>query len=129
VAYSVQLRFDQDLAQRVRALWAALEAIGADSFGVGGKPAPHISLAVYDDEDAVDEAAAERLIERLPARHAPIEVAFASFGVFSTEENVLFLAPVVTPGLLDLHSAYHAMAAALPVTCRTYYLPGRWVPH
>ena len=90
---------------------------------------PHISLAVYDDEDEVDEAAAGRLVERLAMRHAPIEIAFASFGVFSTEENVLFLAPVVTPALLDLHAAYHAMAAALPATCRMYYLPGRWVPH
>ena len=129
MAYSVELRFDQDLAQRVRALWEALEAIGASSFGAGGKPVPHISLAVYDDEDEVDEAAAGRLIERLAARHAPIEVAFASLGVFSTEESVLFLAPVVTPALLDVHAAYHAMAAALPATCRTYYLPGRWVPH
>jgi hypothetical protein len=128
-AYSVELRFDQDLAERVRALWEKLGAIGAGSFGAGGKPVPHISLAVYDHDDEVDEAAAGRLIERLAARHAPIEIAFASFGVFPTEENVLFLAPVVTPALLDLHATYHDTAAALPATCRSYYLPGRWVPH
>jgi 2'-5' RNA ligase len=90
---------------------------------------PHISLAVYDDEDEVDEAAAGRLIEHLAGRHAPIEVTFASLGVFSTDENVLFLAPVVTPALLDLHAAYHAMAEELGATCRAHYLPGRWVPH
>jgi 2'-5' RNA ligase len=129
VAYSVELRFDQDLAERVRALWEKLGVIGAGSFGAGGKPVPHISLAVYDHEDEIDLAAAGGLIERLAARHAPIEIAFASFGVFPTEENVLFLAPVVTPALLDLHATYHDMAAALPATCRTFYLPGRWVPH
>lgn len=129
MAYSVELRFDENLAQRVRALWAALGAIGAGSFGAGAKPVPHISLAVYDDEDEVDETAAGRLIERLAGRHAPIEVTFASLGVFSTEENVLFLAPVVTLALLDLHAAYHAMAEELGAACRVYYLPGRWVPH
>jgi hypothetical protein len=36
---------------------------------------------------------------------------------------------VVTPALLDLHAAYHAMDEELGATCRVYYLPGRWVPH
>jgi 2'-5' RNA ligase superfamily len=129
VAYAVELRFDEDLAERVRALWQALEQIGVGSFGPGGGPVPHMSLAVYDDEDQVDEPAASRLVAELAGRGAPLEIAFASLGVFSTEENVLFLAPVVTPALLDLHATYHAMAERLDATCRPHYLPGRWVPH
>lgn len=127
--YAVELRFDEDLARRVRALWRALVEIGAGSFGPGGEPVPHLSLAVYDDEDEVDAAAASDLVAELAARGARSEIAFASLGVFPTEENVLFLAPVVTPTLLDLHAAYHAMAQHLGATCRPYYLPGRWVPH
>lgn len=127
--YSVELRFDPDLTRRVRALWQSLEEIGAGSFGPGGEPVPHISLAVYDDEDRVDEAAASGLVERLVATRGPIEITFAGFGVFPTEENVLFLAPVVTSTLLDLHASYHAMADDLSASCRAYYLPGRWVPH
>jgi hypothetical protein len=42
---------------------------------------------------------------------------------------VLFLAPVVTPALLELHATYHAMAKRLEAACRAHYLPGRWVPH
>ena len=129
MAYAVELRFDEDLAERVRALWQALEQIGVGSFGTGGSPVPHLSLAVYDDEAEVDAAAAGDLVAELAARGARSEIAFASLGVFPTEENVLFLAPVVTPALLDLHAAYHAMAPRLEATCRPYYLPGRWVPH
>ncbi|MGH6901814.1 MAG: 2'-5' RNA ligase family protein [Geminicoccaceae bacterium] len=129
MAYAVELRFDEDLAERVRALWLALEQIGAGSFGPGSAPVPHMSLAVYDDEDEVDAAAASDLVAELAARGTRSEIAFASLGVFPTEENVLFLAPVVTPTLLDLHAAYHAMAQRLGATCRPYYLPGRWVPH
>lgn len=127
--YAVELRFDEDLAQRVRALWRTLGEIGAGSFGPGGEPVPHISLAVYDDEDQVDEAAASRLVAQLAARSAATEIAFAGLGVFPTEESVLYLAPVVTPDLLDLHAAYHAMAARLAATCHACYLPGSWVPH
>jgi 2'-5' RNA ligase len=129
VPYAVELRFDADLAERVRGLWRALEEVGAGSFGPGGAPVPHLSLAVYDDEDEVDEAAASDLVAELAARGAPIDIAFASLGVFPTEESVLFLAPVITPALLDLHAAYHGMAHRLGATCRPYYLPGRWVPH
>jgi 2'-5' RNA ligase len=127
--YSVELRFDQDLAERVRALWRALEQIGAGSFRPGGEPVPHISLAVYDDGAEVDELAVSRLVDRLATRCATTEIAFASFGVFPTEENVLFLAPVVTPTLLDLHANYHGMAEELGANCRAHYLPDRWVPH
>jgi len=129
VPYAVELRFDEDLAERVRGLWRALEAIGASSFGAGGAPVPHLSLAVYDHEDEVDEAAARDLVAKLAARVAPVNIAVASLGVFPTEESVLFLAPVVTPALLDLHARYHAVAKSLGATCRPYYLPGCWVPH
>ena len=88
-----------------------------------------MSLAVYDDEDQVDAAVASDLVAALAARGARSETAFASLGVFPTKENVLFLAPVVTPTLLDLHAAFHAMAQRLRATCRPYYLSGRWVPH
>jgi 2'-5' RNA ligase len=124
------MRFDQDLADRVRALWRALAAIGAGGFEPDGGPVPHVSLALYDDEQEVDEAAAGRLVARFAARCAATGIAFASLGVFPTAENVLFLAPVVTPTLLDLHATYHGMAAEdLGATCRAHYLPERWVPH
>src|SRR5690606_8369433 len=129
VAYVVELRFDDDLAHRVRALWQTLDAIGAGGRGPDGEPVPHVSLAVYDDEDAVDPALAGRLVAWLAARAAPIEIAFAGLGLFPTEENVLFLAPVVTPGLVDVHAAWHGVAAPLRAACRAHYLPGRWVPH
>ena len=127
--YAVELRFDPDLTERVRGLWRALAEIGAASFGEGGAPVPHLSLAVYDDEAEVDEATARDLVAELAAARASLAVAFAGLGVFPTEENVLFLAPVVTPPLLELHATYHAMAQRLRATCRSHYLPGRWVPH
>jgi 2'-5' RNA ligase superfamily len=127
--YAVELRFDEELAQRVRALWRALEEIGAGSLAAVGEPVPHLSLAVYDDEAEVDEAVASDLVAELAVRCSPTGVAFAGLGIFPTEENVLFLAPVVTPALLELHATYHAMAENLQATCRAHYLPGRWMPH
>ena len=40
MAYAVELRFDEDLAERVRALWQALEQIGAGSLGRAARRCP-----------------------------------------------------------------------------------------
>jgi hypothetical protein len=71
VPYAVELRSDENLAERARGLWRALEEIGAGSFGTVGEPVPHISLAVYDDEAEVDEDVASGLIAELAARCGP----------------------------------------------------------
>lgn len=127
VPYAVELRFDHDLSARVRDLWRTLAEIGAGGFAAEGEAVPHISLAVY--EGAIDEAAVSGRIVRLAGRYRAAGVTFAGFGVFPTGENVLFLAPVVTPDLLRIHAGYHALTADLRDACRAYYLPGRWVPH
>ena len=41
----------------------------------------------------------------------------------------MFLAPVVTRELLELHTKLHGMPPVAAGTRREYYLPGRWVPH
>lgn len=129
MAYGVELRFDDHLADRVRDLRRALAGVGAAGFGPGGEPVPHISLAVYDDEAVVDASAVGERLDRLARRWSPLPVTFAGLGVFPTEERVLYLAPVVTPALLEIHDRWHAMAPELEAACRAYYLRGRWMPH
>ncbi len=54
---------------------------------------------------------------------------FASIGAFSTDEGVLFLAPVVTGELLRVHRAFHEVFADLREDQFPFYLPDSWVPH
>jgi hypothetical protein len=129
MAYSVELRFDAALAERVRRLWAILADLGVSGYMPASGALPHLSLAVYDDEAAVDPGVLALLVERLAAARSPLPVTFASLGIFATAENVLFLAAVVGPDLLALHRGWHDLAAGFRPACRPYYLPGRWVPH
>jgi 2'-5' RNA ligase len=124
--YSVELRFDDALTEAVALRSQAAAELAGVPHGVAE---PHVSLAVYDERDAVDPDKLVAALDRLAPRHAPTPVTFASAGVFPTEERVLFLAPVVTPQLLALHHAYHSLAAELRPWCRPHYLPGNWVPH
>jgi 2'-5' RNA ligase len=129
VPYAVELRFDDDLTRRIQELWQALAEIGAGGSMPAGEPVPHISLALYDHDAAVDEAALAQLVGRVSRRFAATPVSFPGLGAFPTEEHVLFLAAVVSRELLQIHTIWHAMAAAFAGVCRPHYLPGRWMPH
>ena len=64
------------------------------------------------------------------ARECPaLRLHLASVGRFPSNEGVVFLAPVVTRKLLELHTRLHGMPPVAAGTRREYYLPGRWVPH
>src|SRR5262245_50159042 len=61
-------------------------------------------------------------------RQLPIRV--GSLGIFRNIQGFsIFLAPVVTSQLLDLHQQFHAAFASYRHECVPYYLPGAWVPH
>lgn len=125
---SVELRFDDALSARIVEIWRALAAIDVCPMPPG-EAAPHVSLAVYDHERGIDPARLAAMIDRLAGDREPLPVTFSSIGAFLSEERVLFLAPVTSRPLLDLHAAWHALAADLAASCWRYYLPGRWVPH
>ena len=123
--YAVELYFDAAGEKPLRELVDRLPGLGVRS----RRPAaarPHVSLAVFDRVDT------ERLSEVLGefARVCPaLRLRWGSIGVFPGTEGVVFLAPVVTGELLELHATVHRMAAVVAGTRREYYLPGRWVPH
>ncbi|MBU8538145.1 2'-5' RNA ligase family protein [Falsiroseomonas tokyonensis] len=83
---------------------------------------PHITLLRAED---AAEAALARAMPTVEA--APVDLVFASFGLFPGPPVFLFLAPVVTPALLALHMA---LAAAVPDrVLHPHVRPGAWVPH
>jgi 2'-5' RNA ligase len=127
--YSIELRFDRPLCERMLELRRRVIGLGIAPGLLESLGEPHLSLAVYDDDRAVEPDALVRIVDRLAAQRWTVVIAFPSIGLFPTEESVLFLAPVVAPELLQLHRQYHALAADLGTSCRPHYLPGKWVPH
>lgn len=125
--YSIELRFDDALSARIGEARRALAERDTSSMAEAAG-APHVSLAVYD-ERGIDPARLAAMIEHLAAMKEPLSISLASLGMFPTEERVLFLAPVPSRTLLDLHAAWHALAADPAASCWSYYLPGNWVPH
>lgn len=84
----------------------------------------HVSLGVYG-ELPVD--AVLPLLERFAETLTPLDVCLANVGIFPGA--VIFIGPVVTVELLELHRRFHAAFAHFSSSCCKHYLPGVWVPH
>src|ERR1700722_18280456 len=123
--YAITLLLDTEAAALVVAMWEALAARGvsADALQLGYPP--HVTLAVFPDS-----ADLERLL-RATREYAtqwhrlPFEL--VSLGLFPGIPATLFLAPVVTPALLERHAGLLRCVATERVD--PHYEVGHWVPH
>ena len=121
--YAINIKCLNDSAAAIRRLWREAEAFeDRPSMSTLGYP-PHITLGVYDADDAaamieVVEGAADWPAQR---------VTFGGVRHFDTSPLVLWAAPVPSEGLLQLHRAVHGRID--PAACWTHYRPGAWVPH
>ena len=119
--YAVELFIKQDQAQPIRRLF---QDSGSVLTGLGASP--HISFAVFPD---VNVGRLTPVVQRLAEQTPPLTVRFSSIGMFPGKQNVVFLAPVVTPALLEAHAFFHAKLKEQSLPCHPYYLPDTWVPH
>jgi 2'-5' RNA ligase len=128
VPFAVHLDLDATVDRTLADLAARL-VDGADDeietvYGLGDRH--HISLAIYDQLQVAQATAALR---RLALETRPLRVGLASLGLFPAERSVLFVAPVVTDSLLELHARTHRAFAPFAGAGCAYYRPGAWVPH
>jgi 2'-5' RNA ligase len=124
--FAIEMFLDDTGAAAVRAIWRALAEAGISDYQSTSGARPHVTLAAYAELDL--SAAAPAIAAFAAAEPAP-SVSFASVGCFPTDQGVVFLAPVVTRALLDLHARFHATLRPVAGDGWPYYQPDAWVPH
>ena len=124
--YALELLLDEDAAEAVRTLWRTLAEGTVPARYLELDLKPHVTIAVFDE---LDPARARDAFASFAAEETPEPVSLYSPASFPTDEGVLYLAPVVTRGLLELHAGFHERFAELDQPVGEYFFPGRWVPH
>jgi 2'-5' RNA ligase len=123
VGYAVELYFDPDLTPKIRTLW---DAIRTTCGGVAVGVHPHISLAVVN---IAQPEQLRTLTQAFAQQASPLPIQLDAIGTFPGGEGVVYLAPVVTLELLELHRNFHQQLTANGLASFPYYRPGRWIPH
>ena len=122
---SIVMNLDSESDKKIRAMWDALTHGGVSSDCLIYDPRPHISLAEFE------EARLETLMDRVALfaeNHEPVPITFDHLGTFAAEAGIIFLAPVITRELLDIHSDFHAAFGDFNANSE-FYQKDRWVPH
>jgi hypothetical protein len=86
----------------------------------------HISLAVFP---ITDPAAVIDLTREFALTVPRFSFRLGAVGTFPTQDNVLFLSPVPSVPLLQVHAAFLTRVKDAGINCSPYYFPGVWVPH
>ncbi|MHB8088561.1 MAG: 2'-5' RNA ligase family protein [Anaerolineaceae bacterium] len=124
--YAVELYFDQKMEDEFFSFRESLYKLGIDPvLGLLGDR-PHVSLAVFGEID-IDQ------IIKITTAFAPqckqLAAQLDAFGAFPTTSNVIYLLPVPSQPLLELHRKFHELLQKEKILSSHYYLPGQWVPH
>jgi hypothetical protein len=126
LAVAIVLDLDPNAVAVVDWLAGTLEhAAGLPSYRQTGL-GPHMALAAYE---AIDIAALASRLDLWAAAQMPPAIRLGSLGVFGGPAGTLFLAPIVGPALLALHTSFHEAFADLAPQRWPFYDAGNWIPH
>lgn len=124
--FSIVLFFDAKSSMAVHQYGDLLERARVPSIFSTLGASPHVSLAVFEQ---YNPERLHGLMKKLAASFPPTHFRLSSIGTFPGKEGVLFLAPVVTDSLLEIHNRVHRALDKVVESSWIYYFPGGWVPH
>jgi len=122
----VELYFDPQTEEKVWEIRRSLIRQGITSTISDLGDRPHVSLAGFPTVNA-DELL--HVTKEFTSRTNTLAFQLSAVGAFPTDENVLYLAPVLSRQLMDIHQEFHDQLVKANLASSPYYLPGNWVPH
>ena len=112
MGYAVELCLEDSTTEAIRKLFEL-----TDSLMLQIKASPHVSLAVFDN---VDTLKIIEVVRSFAENTQSFNLRLCSIGIFPGEENVVFLATVVTNDLLMLHKSFHDKLKAAGLSSREF---------
>jgi len=124
--FAIELYLDEEAESRVLAFRDMIYRDGVKPVQGLMNDKPHVSLAVFPK---VDGGNLLDVTAEFAATLTRFNFRLGAVGTFPTSDNVLFLYPVPSPRLLEVHAELHARLFYAGMESSSYYRPGNWVPH
>jgi 2'-5' RNA ligase len=128
MAFATQLFFDPNCETRIRRLCTMLREAGivGTVLTEDVKARPHITLHICE---RADEARLKQACRKVASQFNAMPLSFASLGIFPGALSVVFMAPVITEDLLQIHRCIYGDEHEWAGGSWNLYSPPRWVPH
>lgn len=121
--YAIELVFAEESQKVIDDLRIKLSKHGVHDEAV---KLNHISIGDYKTDNI--EELKEKVIE-FSKTIKPFELSLVSVGTFMTKENVIFLEPVMTSELIEIHRRFIDFMKDFDGVLNAYYDIDKWMPH
>ena len=121
--YAIELVFDEESQKKINNIRKLLSSNGIHDEAV---PTNHVSIADFETDNL--ELLKEKVKEFANRVHK-FKLNLSTVGTFMTKENVIFLQPVMTDELMNLHKKFINSMKDLNGKANEYYNHNKWVPH
>ncbi len=127
MGFAIVLFFDPTASEKIEALRTRIRQAAGLPDPVDSRWRAHITLAMFDSIASVEPVI--RIMKSFSHAVPPFDIKMESVGWFPSPERVIFLSPVATRRLLDVHEQLHRLLVGEGLISQPYYQPGKWVPH
>ena len=124
--YAILLHFDKNSEARIFDLWKEAAKSGGDSYLIDSGLRPHITLAIFEDTDIQSFC---NKLEIFSKQIKKLDLKLGSIGTFASSQGVLYLSPIMTDELVELHKGFYKYFDGDLDGINSYYMPNNWVPH
>ncbi|WP_409250877.1 2'-5' RNA ligase family protein [Bacillus sp. SCS-153A] len=124
--YGVIAVFDDETDKAICEVWQELKEHSISFYAQEViNRIPHITLASYE---YLEEDSFIKRMEEVYSAEKSVEIHFNALGSFF-KSGALYLSPVFTKGLNDLHSSHHHSFTEWDAFSSSLYSPDKWIPH
>ena len=121
--YAIELVFDDESQKLISNIRKKLSDYGVHDEAV---KLNHISIGDYKT-DNIEEL--KNRVKNFSKTIKPFELSLVSVGTFMTNENVIFLEPIMTEKLIDVHKQFIDYMKDFDGELNQYYDIDKWMPH
>jgi 2'-5' RNA ligase len=127
LAYVVVLLFDRESEEKILKICSDICGHDSGAFMVDSCSKPHITIAICEE---INEQTFYTGLESFAVSSDKFNLRFESIGIFNFKNITLFLSPVITDALINIHKKFYAFFTEdICNTPTEQYLPNKWVPH
>jgi 2'-5' RNA ligase len=121
--YAIELVFDEESQNKINKIREMLSSNGVHDEAV---PTNHVSIADFETDD-LDELKLK--VKEFADSIHKFKLNLVTAGTFMTKENVIFLQPVMTEKLMNVHKMFLDSMKDFDGKANEYYNHNKWVPH
>lgn len=123
---ALEMFFEKSEENMIMEYWLRFKNEKISTYLLDVDSRPHLTVGCFNN---IDIGHCSERLQDFCNTNKKLQLIFPSIGVFTKPKPCVFLAPVVTNGLLDMHSKLFEVFSDCDYSGFEFYTKDKWMPH